>query len=342
MKKLCLLFLIFAIGWTVYWLLLHPHPVAKPAQAPTNNFPAQPIPRTPQGQQVPTQNIGQPSVQSTNASTVNLTNKPHTIEEWLEREYSRPFLFYGKVVDQDGAPVQGATATFQWANAKGDGQYASAISDTLGLFSLKDQKGYKLLITVSKIGYYTPDSEKLTTVAYGDELGHETFKADLNHPIVFHLRKKGIGVDLITSQHGMSPDFSIHIPRDGTPIKVDFMKRQVGDNGQMIISEDKPEYKNWKQATNWWFRLEIPSGGFVEENDEFPFEASASGYQPVVEFNFQRGQTAWIENLKKNYYIKFGNPPLYGRLQIETGISYGGSILTYAINPDGSRNLESK
>lgn len=35
-------------------------------------------------------------------------------------------------------------------------------------------------------------------------------------------------------------------------------------------------------------------------------------------------------------------PPLYARFQLQTAISYGGAIITYAINPDGSRNLEPK
>jgi hypothetical protein len=61
-----------------------------------------------------------------------------------------------------------------------------------------------------------------------------------------------------------------------------------------------------------------------------------------LEFNYQKDQPDWTEDLKKDYYIKFGNPPLYGRLHLETGISYGGATLTYGINPDGSRNLEPK
>jgi hypothetical protein len=61
-----------------------------------------------------------------------------------------------------------------------------------------------------------------------------------------------------------------------------------------------------------------------------------------VEFNFQKSQPDWIENLKTNYYVKYGNPPRYGRLEVETSVSYGGAILIYAINPDGSQNLEPK
>lgn len=343
MKKPYYLFLILVTLLIVCWLFAHYHPIAKPEQVLAKNSAtnlAQPVLPTPKSLRTSAQpqNIQQASAQLTNTPPA----KPLTVEEWLEREYSHPFFFYGKVVDQDGVPVQGATADFQWASPKGNEQNASSVSDSLGLFSLEKGNGYKLLITVSKTGYYTPNGEKLTTIAYGDESGRETFKANPINPIVFHLQKRGVGVDLITSQYGISPDFPIHIPRDGAPIKIDFMQRKAGDSGQMIVTENKPEFKDWKQATSWSFKMEIPDGGFIEENDEFPFEAPETGYQSAVEYNFQQSQPDWTINLKKDFYIKFGNPPLYGRLHIETGISYGGATLTYAINPTGSRNLEPK
>ena len=119
------------------------------------------------------------------------------------------------------------------------------------------------------------------------------------------------------------------------------MQRKTGDSGQIQISEHKPEYLEWKQATSWSFRMEIPDGGFVEHNDEFPFEAPVDGYQSVVEFNFQKGDTNWMD-INKKYYIKFGNPPRYGIFNVQTSISMGGAITSYAINPDGSRYLEPK
>ena len=91
-----------------------------------------------------------------------------------------------------------------------------------------------------------------------------------------------------------------------------------------------------------FFRMEIPGGGFVGENDEFEFTAPEEGCQSVIEFGFQQGQMDWTTDINTNYYIKFGNPPRYGHIHIQTGISYGGAILTYAINPDDSSNLEPK
>jgi hypothetical protein len=285
----------------------------------------------------------------TQSPTVSKTPAPITVHEYVKRstedeqyDWKQPINFYGHVIDESNNPVADANAHFNWTDLSEKGtSSADAKSDGNGFFSLTDRKGKRMSVTVSKDGYYTYPSEKLSSYEYANP-ADGLFTPNQNNPVVFHLRKKGAGVDLISSKSNLSPDLAVHIPRDGTPTWIDFMQKKVGDSGQMQIAEIKPEYKSWKLATNWSFRVKIPDGGFVEENDEFQFEAPQDGYQSVMDFEFQKGNVDWVINLKKNYYIKFGNPPLYGRLQIMTGISYGGATLTYAINPNGSRNLEPK
>jgi hypothetical protein len=107
----------------------------------------------------------------------------------------------------------------------------------------------------------------------------------------------------------------------------------------MELSAVKPRVG--QPASGWSYRLSIPDGGLTECNDEFPYEAPESGYQSTIEFKFKTGETNWTESIDKTFYIAFGNPRRYGRIHVETTISTG-TILTYAINPDGSRNLEPK
>jgi hypothetical protein len=64
------------------------------------------------------------------------------------------------------------------------------------------------------------------------------------------------------------------------------------------------------------------------------------GYQSTIRFDFKKDQPYWAEGISKDYYIKFGNPPVYGRLHVETQIDLDSVRLTYAINPDGTQNLE--
>ena len=256
-------------------------------------------------------------------------------------DWKQPINFYGKVVDDNNQPVAGASVDYTWSTIQAERGTLTkhSESDEQGLFSIHET-GSGIGITVSKEGYYTPPNEKLKNYEYANH-GDGVFTPDLANPVVFHLRKKGVGTDLITSQYGIRSDFPISIPRDGTPVEVDVMQRKVGNSGQIQISENKPEHNAWRQAASWSFKMEIPDGGFVEENDPLPFDAPESGYQSVVEFQFQKGDTNWNEGINKSYYIKFGNPPRYGRFQVQTDISNGGAIITYAINPNGSHNLES-
>jgi hypothetical protein len=95
----------------------------------------------------------------------------------------------------------------------------------------------------------------------------------------------------------------------------------VGTEGPIELSAVKPP--RGQPATEWSFRMSIPDGGFIEHNDEFPFEAPESGYQKAVEFHFKAGDTNWTEALRNKYYIVFGQPPKYGCIDVETGIHRG-------------------
>lgn len=155
--------------------------------------------------------------------------------------------------------------------------------------------------------------------------------------MVFSLRKKGTGAELITSEKGMRPNVAVRAPRDRVPVKVDFFEKQASPNGQLEIRQHKPPLR---EATEWSFRLNIPDGGFVENSDEFQFEAPESGYKATVEYHFTKGETNWTTQVNKQFYIAFGQPRKYGWLRIESNLGQETVILTYAINPSGSRNLE--
>lgn len=257
-----------------------------------------------------------------------------------EYEGKQPINFYGKVVDENDSPVEGASVDFKWTDLSptGTSEYRT-VSDSAGLFSMLNQRGKRLSVTASKAGYYTAAGARLASFEYANP-AEGLFTPDASQPVVFRLRKKGLGTALVTSQYGMKPYLGVTMPLDGSSVYIDLLQRKSGANGPMKASQSKPPAEEWKQATAWSFRMEIPDGGFVEQNDEFPFEAPENGYQPVVEFNFQRGGTNWADGIRKDFYVKFGNPPRYGRFRLETLIEMAGARFTYAINPDGSRYLE--
>ena len=203
-------------------------------------------------------------------------------------------------MDENNQPVQGATVDFSWTDLSPDGtsEYHTT-SDAAGLFSMVNQTGKRLSATASKLGYYSAADARLASFEYANP-ADGLFTPDPNNPVVFHLRKKGVGADLVTSQYGVKNYFGVVAPLDGVPVRVDLLERKSGgQGGQLVLSQTKPTYDKWTQATAWSFRMEIPDGGFVGQNDEFAFEAPESGYQPVLQFDFQQGQTNWATMLKR-------------------------------------------
>jgi hypothetical protein len=255
----------------------------------------------------------------------------------------RPIEFYGKVVDENEQPVEGADVEFGWTHFQPDSYTKTNVkSDSGGFFSLSAATGATLSVHVQKPGYYLAKTLNTNSFNYSPSLTAQPFQPDARNPVLFHIRKRGPGTDLVTSQYGVKQKLGVEVPVDGTPVSVDLMTGRVGEGGQLQIAQTKPERSGVSGAKEWSFQMAVPDGGFVEENDEFPFEAPEGGYRPIVQLVFKAGTTNWMTNFKKSYYIAFGKPRRYGRLMVETGIGMAGARLEYAINPDGSRYLEPK
>ena len=267
---------------------------------------------------------------------INTDARRKMLLEQIKNEWRTPIAFYGKVVDENTNPVVGAHISFDCNDLSPSGtSYYHTESDGKGLFSINDIQGLVLGVNVSKEGYYS-------YLPYGDNFFYagknQNFVPDANNPVVFYLRKKGVGTQLITSDYGMRPDFPIRISRDGQPVEVNLVQRQVGSSGDLEISHIEPN--DWQQATNWSFHMSIPSGGFIGQDDVFPFDAPETGYQSTVDLNFVKDDPNWTTHVVTNYYIVFGQPQKYGWLRVEADIAQETVFLKYAINPTGSRNLK--
>jgi hypothetical protein len=237
-----------------------------------------------------------------------------------------PIIFYGKTVDESNQPLADANVHF---SLNGGLAEKDLHSDADGNFYISDLVGKLLIIDIYKNGYY---SSKNCHAAFD----YARYLPNPLQPEIFQLRKKGAGVDLISAV------LNAKMPRDGTPVNIDLIKGKAEVSGQLQMSQIKPPYESWKKATAWSFRMEIPDGGLVEENEEFPFEAPEDGYQSAIDFNFKASQPDWKTRLTESYYFVFGNPRRYGQMTVQTDIMWGGARITYAINPDGSRYLEPK
>jgi hypothetical protein len=259
-----------------------------------------------------------------------------------EEDWKKPINFTGIVFNEQSNVLSGVQVNFEWTDASLGGRSGqSTVSDSTGRFTLAGKSGRRLFVTLSKPGFHFPKRGNETEFDYSnaDMPGFQPYGSDT--PVPFYLLRKREGVDLITSRHGVQSGLSVTAPRNGTPVKVDFFTRQVGAVGQLEISQIKPARELSREATEWSFRLAVPEGGLIEHNDEFATEAPKAGYQPVIEFQFKKSETNWTTALSKKFYISFGQPRRYGRIEVQSFME-GGSRLEFAINPDGSRILESK
>lgn len=335
---ICSLVLVFC-----FWLLLH-----RPFQ-PTEIKPSQiQVDTTNQQTKPESHQSGQANIKAGTTNTLSQRSPLELLRSLgidtnsrtpiVEQMWQKPIDFYGKVIDENSNPVADVDIKFRWTDLTATNQErtSSTESDTGGLFSLRGKHGGSMTFWFGKQGYYSSDHGQMS---FNYAVGPDILSPDPRNPVVIHLRKKGQGVELVTSKNGIRSNLAIRIQKSGAPALIDFFQKQASATGQLEISQIKPP---WQTTTNWSFSLKIPDGGLVENQDEFQFQAPESGYQSTVEYNFLKSDPIWTTQVTKQFYICFGSPREYGWLRIDSNLSQETVFLTYAINPSGSRKLEPK
>ena len=284
-----------------------------------------------------------PSELSSGMKTANTI----TVEEYVKRsvadpqyDWKQPINFYGRVVDESNVPVADANAHFNWTDISEKGtSSADTKSDSNGFFSLTDRRGKRMSVTASKDGYYTYSSEKLSSFEYANP-ADGLFTPDPNRPVVFHLRKKGEGADLI---HGLK---LLGSRIDGTLSYVDLSEGQnsLTPPGDFTVQCSRSAIGKDKKF-DWTFTLGVPDGGLIESTDEFMFLAPEDGYQPTYQISHKVSDSDWVAGEKHKFYVKSQDGKHYARIQITIIPDYGKNAaydLNWDLNPNSSRNLEPK
>lgn len=278
---------------------------------------------------------------STPRSSGTYESYSNTIYQQQLAAWQAPIEFYGKVIDENSNSLSGAKISFRWVEkptAEGN-RTSSTESDSEGLFSLRGARGPGLTVIVNKEGYYisrsTPDSFRYA-------LGSETFHPDLSNPIIFHLRKKGMGESLIGSNF---PGFA-HIAQlhhDGTPVELDLLKgTQVSaGTGQLKLEFWRDVSHLNVQPFDWKLQLSTPGGGLIQTDEEFAFEAPEKGYQPSIVLDMPATNQNWQGEITSKYYIRLSDGK-YGRIDFYLLPRNGAFTVQSVFNLSGSRNLEPK
>jgi hypothetical protein len=252
-------------------------------------------------------------------------------------EWRMPINFHGRVVDENNSPVSAAKIQFSWTDLSPAGSSAGTTVSALdGRFSLEKKSGRVLQVDVSKDGFYKVRGERLRSFDYAGFWEANYYEPDPARPVVFHLRHKGAGEALGgEAQPPVSPD--------GTPVRVDLLNGgRVSGDGQVEITGVTNTEKYPPRLFDWEASVAVPDGGLIEHDLEFPFEAPDHGYLPKMEFKMQANAPDWKRVVEKSYFIRFGTPPRYGRIHVRFNGASQKVFLSYAVNPSGSRNLETK
>jgi hypothetical protein len=177
--------------------------------------------------------IAEPSV-STSPQTmatppVQSIERKAVVQE-IESALATPITFYGKVIDQNGAPVPDATVNYG-ALDKFDapGSQYQGKSDANGKFSISDIAGAALRVGVRKEGHYMIDGKSANSFAYG--VGPDSARREpptKENPAIFVLQRMGITDPLI---HISSRTY--RILRNGTPVEVDLTTGQLSVQGNL-------------------------------------------------------------------------------------------------------------
>jgi hypothetical protein len=327
---ICAIILTFCL-----WLLLYQRPLLQknePVAITTNQ---QLQSRPPKMLAAQTSTSEPPVVSQIETPRLPLTT--NEIRERILADWQKPIDFYGKVIDGNSNPVEGAKVSFQWLGFADKRGTASTTSGADGLFSLRGKTGQNLHVSVEKNGYYV---SRRDTFDFQYSLALNIYRPEEWNPVIFHLHKKGTPEPLMRLAGAMLGPRQYRLNANGTPSDISFYtgKRTPQGEGQFRVQYWMETPQNPGQQFRWRCQISVPGGGLQPTDEEFPFTAPEQGYQES--FQMESDTNAWTYMPKQTFYVHLADGN-YGRVKFSLNCStspfFGVEAL---INPSGSRNLE--
>jgi hypothetical protein len=255
--------------------------------------------------------------------------------------YAAPISFYGKVIDESGEPIEGAFVKLIAADSPvANGTEYERLSDNHGLFSITGARGAGIVVYISKSGYHSTKQSQGRYVYGGVRSNADPENPTNNTPALFVLKKKGEVASLVKLKTG-----SVMLSRNGNTTRLSLRRERAkllpdAPEGDIQI-ELWSDYTEGMREYNWRCRIVVPGGGLIERGDAYAFEAPATGYKPVFEFDMSTSADRWRPHLEKAFFLRLADG-VFARvsLNIITGDNHFIVIESY-LNPESkNRNLE--
>lgn len=257
----------------------------------------------------------------------------------------QPIEFYGKVVDQDGIPVEGADVKGNVMVEKSwmGGRFVASFTrtDKNGYFDFRKLRGAQIVITPSKSGYeFKPDLQRY----FYYSLLHPENERYIPDP---HVREAFVLFKL----KGAEPMVHVEIARagigvDGVTSNFDLMRgRKSSSAGDVAITIKRdPIHIDRNRKFSWSAIVEVSTGGTIEMSDAYPYEAPEDGYKSRFVADMPSNAPNWSRMISKSFYFKAREGKIFGRMNIEIVADAEPPPVSVSIeawiNPAGSRNLE--
>ena len=251
--------------------------------------------------------------------------------------------FYGKVVDEENKPVQGASVFLSWNTVWGldapEGSKQKTMqSDAQGLFQLTGEHGKVLSVRVEKDGYYVlQGSSGSVGFEFANPSSDYYYQPDSSKPVIFHLQSMSKGVALVSKNVDLTLDQTQ--PQNG----VDLMTGQITSTGSLQVFANKPELQIGHPVRfPWSMKVTLKNGGFVETQEQLPFQAPDQGYASTLDFeNTDPKASTWRCTVNATYYFHLTDSNIYGVMSVNTDALSHRVHLNYSYNPtSGDQNLE--
>lgn len=274
----------------------------------------------------------------------------HAASALVDKIFSSPIEFYGRVVDQNGDPVPHADVGYTAADKfNASGSNYTGQTDAQGYFQITGISGAALGVAVRKAGYYfihNPSDRSLptSTATFGYSMGPDSYRRvppTKDKPAVFVLHKMGATEPLV---HVGTRYYKVS--KDGQPIDVNLETGREVPAGQGDVRFERwanDQKKNQRRHFDWRFRIAVPGGGLVERNGQFDFEAPEDGYEENVEIDMPASLgDKWRSTVDRSYFVKMRDGR-YARFNVTIQAAHDNPTFrsdAYLNPTPGSRNLE--
>ena len=266
-----------------------------------------------------------------------------------------PVEFYGRAIDQSGAPVADAevrgTLLINTGTSGGE-KRVNTTTDAQGYFQFTDLKGQDLGIFIAKEGYEY--SRKVSSFSYSYfEADHKRHVPDSKNPVIFVLWKKQGAERLIHY------DKVWRFPVNTGPMRIDLLSGKLANQDADLIvtvSRDPLRMPPGTRGFAWQARVDVEGGGLLlaAARDYYNMAPEAS-YSPTFEHKETpqnptdySTKWTWKEETSGIFFISSRNGKNFARvnLRIKPDVDHkeGENEAMVAaevwLNPNGSRNLE--